>query len=168
LRVSFSLIGSGFAYPQRRVLSRLRLLPTIAAAALLGRCDSATSAERHQSGRQVHCVHVAARELHRKANRLGKFHSRSSNFRSLIAFSPTQILSCPSETERQRWLQATAPPTSENPHETLYEQWDCPQVVVKHAYQPLEPDELCLDTGDVVNVLKKMKDDGELSDLPLA
>lgn len=71
-----------------------------------------------------------------------------------------QILSCPSETERQRWLQATAPPTSENPYETLYEQWDCPQVVVKHSYQALEPDEITLDIGDVVNVLKKMKDDG--------
>jgi hypothetical protein len=40
--------------------------------------------------------------------------------------------------------------------------------VVKHAYQPLEPDELCLDIGDVVNVLKKMKDDGELSTFPPA
>ncbi|CAG9801555.1 unnamed protein product [Chironomus riparius] len=70
------------------------------------------------------------------------------------------ILQCPSETERQRWLQATAPPTSENPYETLYEQWDCPQVIVKHAYQALEPDELTLDVGEAVNVLRKMKDDG--------
>lgn len=73
-----------------------------------------------------------------------------------------QILSCTSDTERQRWLQATAPPTSDNPYETLYEQWDCPQVVIKHAYQALEPDEITLDAGDVVNVLRKMKDDGEL------
>jgi hypothetical protein len=73
-----------------------------------------------------------------------------------------QILACPSETERQRWLQATTPPTSENPYETLYEQWDCPQVVVKHAYKPIEPDELTLEVGDVVNVLRKMKDDGEI------
>lgn len=68
------------------------------------------------------------------------------------------MLSCPSETERQRWLQATEPPTSDNPDEVLYEQWDCPQVVVKHVYQALEPDELGLDTGDVVNVSKKMVD----------
>lgn len=72
-------------------------------------------------------------------------------------------MSCPSETERQRWIQATSPPTSENPYETLYEKWDCPQVVIKHAYQSLEPDELTLDVGDVVNVLRKMKDDGKLS-----
>lgn len=80
---------------------------------------------------------------------------------SKLTLSTFQILSCTSETERQRWLQATAPPISENPYETLYEQWDCPQVVVKHSYQSLEPDELALDIGDVVNVLKKMKDDGE-------
>lgn len=33
---------------------------------------------------------------------------------------------------------------------------------MKHAYQALEPDEITLDVGDVVNVLRKMKDDGEL------
>lgn len=33
---------------------------------------------------------------------------------------------------------------------------------MKHAYQALEPDELTLDIGDVVNVLRKMKDDGKL------
>lgn len=32
---------------------------------------------------------------------------------------------------------------------------------MKHAYQALEPDEITLDVGDVVNVLRKMKDDGE-------
>lgn len=29
---------------------------------------------------------------------------------------------------------------------------------MKHSYQSLEPDELSLDIGEVVNVLKKMKD----------
>lgn len=53
------------------------------------------------------------------------------------------------------------PPTSDNPCETLYEEWDCPQVVTRHAYQSLEPDELTLDPGDVVNVRRKMNDDGE-------
>lgn len=38
-------------------------------------------------------------------------------------------------------------------------------MVVKHSYQALEPDELTLDNGDVVNVLRKMKDDGKLSSL---
>jgi hypothetical protein len=36
---------------------------------------------------------------------------------------------------------------------------------VKHAYQALEPDELSLDLGDVVNVSRKMVD-GEFSKVP--
>lgn len=70
----------------------------------------------------------------------------------------SQILACPSETERQRWLQATEPPASENPDDKIYEQWDCPQVMAKHVYQAQEPDELALDPGDIVNVTKKMAD----------
>ncbi|KAJ6640769.1 Ephexin-1 [Pseudolycoriella hygida] len=68
------------------------------------------------------------------------------------------ILSCSSETERQRWLHVTEPPLSENPDEKVYEQWDCPQVMAKHTYLGLQPDELNLDPGDVVNVTRKMAD----------
>ncbi|KAG4069581.1 hypothetical protein HA402_002644 [Bradysia odoriphaga] len=68
------------------------------------------------------------------------------------------ILSCASETERQRWLHVTEPPLSENPDEKVYEQWDCPQVMAKHTYLGLQPDELNLDPGDVVNVTRKMAD----------
>uniref|UniRef100_A0A336MZU7 CSON011407 protein n=1 Tax=Culicoides sonorensis TaxID=179676 RepID=A0A336MZU7_CULSO len=68
------------------------------------------------------------------------------------------ILSCSSESERERWLQATEPPCSENPDEKLYEQWDCPQVIVKHKYQALQPDEISLEVGDVINVFRKMAD----------
>ena len=67
-------------------------------------------------------------------------------------------MACPSETERQRWLKVTEPLTSNNPDEKLYEQWDCPQVVAKHEYHPLQPDELNLEIGDVVNVTRKMAD----------
>lgn len=59
---------------------------------------------------------------------------------------------------RQRWLEATAPPASSNPEETLYEQWDCPQVSVNHTYTAQQPDELNLQPGDVINVLRKMSD----------
>ncbi|XP_008470104.2 LOW QUALITY PROTEIN: ephexin-1-like [Diaphorina citri] len=59
---------------------------------------------------------------------------------------------------RQRWLEATAPPASSNPEETLYEQWDCPQVAVNHTYTAQQPDELNLQPGDVINVLRKMSD----------
>uniref|UniRef100_A0A9I3A6J4 DH domain-containing protein n=1 Tax=Anopheles christyi TaxID=43041 RepID=A0A9I3A6J4_9DIPT len=68
------------------------------------------------------------------------------------------ILSCPSETERERWLMVTEPPASENPDEKIYEQWDCPQVIAVHPYQALQPDELDLDIKDVVNVHRKMAD----------
>jgi neuronal guanine nucleotide exchange factor len=55
-------------------------------------------------------------------------------------------------------LQATEPISSENPEEKLYEQWDCPQVLAKHTYIGLQPDELALDPGDIVNVSRKMAD----------
>lgn len=35
---------------------------------------------------------------------------------------------------------------------------DCPQVQVAHNYVAQQPDELNLETGDVVNVLRKTKD----------
>ncbi|XP_065082077.1 uncharacterized protein Exn [Ochlerotatus camptorhynchus] len=68
------------------------------------------------------------------------------------------IISCPSETERERWLKVTEPLSSENPDEKIYEQWDCPQVVAIHPYHALQPDELDLDITDVVNVHRKMAD----------
>lgn len=73
-------------------------------------------------------------------------------------FDRLQILSCATETDRQRWLHAMEPPASDNPDEKLYEQWDCPQVMAKHTYVGLQPDELNLDPGDVVNVTRKMAD----------
>ncbi|XP_065360874.1 rho guanine nucleotide exchange factor 16 isoform X2 [Calliphora vicina] len=68
------------------------------------------------------------------------------------------LLSCPSVSEQERWLQAMRPPESETPGEKLYEQWDCPQVIAKHAYENNEPDVLNLDEGDVVNVTRKLPD----------
>ncbi|XP_037823877.1 rho guanine nucleotide exchange factor 16 isoform X2 [Lucilia sericata] len=68
------------------------------------------------------------------------------------------LLSCPSVSEQERWLQAMRPPESETPGEKLYEQWDCPQVIAKHAYENNEPDVLNLDVGDVVNVTRKLPD----------
>ena len=35
---------------------------------------------------------------------------------------------------------------------------DCPQVQVTHPYEAQQPDELNLDTGDVVNILRKTPD----------
>lgn len=68
------------------------------------------------------------------------------------------ILTCESDTERQRWLEAVSPSQHGLPEETLYEVWDCPQVVVLYCYSPNQPDELSLHPGDVINVFRKMSD----------
>ncbi|KRF97622.1 uncharacterized protein Dwil_GK17141 [Drosophila willistoni] len=68
------------------------------------------------------------------------------------------VLSCPSISDQQRWLQVMRPPEAETPDEKLYESWDCPQVIAKYVYETDEPDELHLETGDVVNVTRKLKD----------
>lgn len=69
-----------------------------------------------------------------------------------------QILSFEMESDRQRWLDAVTPKLSENPNECIYEEWDCPQVIALYEFIPVQPDELNLCIGDVVNVLKKMSD----------
>lgn len=68
------------------------------------------------------------------------------------------MLSCSSESDKQRWVEALTPPKSEDPEETLYECWDCPQVSAIHNYTANQPDELGLNKGDVINVLRKMAD----------
>lgn len=68
------------------------------------------------------------------------------------------MLSCNSESDRERWLEALLPPKSDNPDETLYERWDCPQVTAIHNYTANQPDELALSRGDIINVIRKMKD----------
>ncbi|CAH1111198.1 unnamed protein product [Psylliodes chrysocephalus] len=68
------------------------------------------------------------------------------------------LLSSSTESEKERWIEAFTPPKSENPDETLYECWDCPQVTALHNYNGCQPDELSLARGDVINVLRKMND----------
>ncbi|XP_046831932.1 uncharacterized protein LOC124430003 isoform X1 [Vespa crabro] len=68
------------------------------------------------------------------------------------------VLTCESNTERERWLEAISPPKRETFGETLYEAWDCPQVMALYSYSPSQPDELTLQPGDVINVMRKMTD----------
>jgi len=68
------------------------------------------------------------------------------------------VLSCSAESDQQRWLEAVNPPVPDNPDETIYEEWDCPQVMAIHPYVACQPDELSLEVADVVNVLRKMSD----------
>ncbi|KAG5896456.1 hypothetical protein JTB14_002598 [Gonioctena quinquepunctata] len=70
-----------------------------------------------------------------------------------------ELLFCSStESDRERWMEAFSPPKSENPDETVYECWDCPQMKALHNYNACQPDELSLSKGDVINVLRKMND----------
>ncbi|XP_027845918.2 uncharacterized protein LOC114126222 [Aphis gossypii] len=68
------------------------------------------------------------------------------------------LLSCDSESSKKRWIEAMSPPISSNPDETLYNEWDCPQVFSEHPYTAIQPDELSLQSGDIVKVLTKMND----------
>jgi len=73
-------------------------------------------------------------------------------------FLSCQVLSCSTESDRQSWLEAMSPPVSDNPDETVYEEWDCPQVMAIHPFVACQPDELSLEVADVVNVLRKLSD----------
>lgn len=47
---------------------------------------------------------------------------------SFVTYS-FQIVSCPMESDRTRWVEAVTPRSSDNPDERIYEEWDCPQVL---------------------------------------
>ncbi|KAJ2952521.1 hypothetical protein O0L34_g6837 [Tuta absoluta] len=64
------------------------------------------------------------------------------------------LMSCPSETDVSRWIEALVPPTCAD-GEAVYAGWDCPQVAALYAYSPAQPDELQLTEGDIVNVTRK-------------
>lgn len=58
------------------------------------------------------------------------------------------VITCKSDTEKQRWLEAVSPSTRGLVDETLYEVWDCPQVVALYSYLLNQPDELSLHPGE--------------------
>ncbi|GJQ82198.1 hypothetical protein Trydic_g15767 [Trypoxylus dichotomus] len=68
------------------------------------------------------------------------------------------LFSSDSSTDKERWLNVLAPAKSENPDETLYERWDCPQVTVIYDYSSRQPDELNITKGDIIHVVRKMSD----------
>ncbi|VDO33641.1 unnamed protein product [Onchocerca flexuosa] len=70
------------------------------------------------------------------------------------------LLNADSETDRERWLSALRPPALQctNPKEKIYADWDCPQAVAVHRYSPDQEDELPLEKGDLINILRKMPD----------
>ncbi|KAL3076254.1 hypothetical protein niasHS_013525 [Heterodera schachtii] len=68
------------------------------------------------------------------------------------------LLNADSESDRERWLTAMRPPTCANTEDKIYSEWDCPQALAVHNYAIQQEDELSLNKGDVVNILRKMTD----------
>ena len=50
------------------------------------------------------------------------------------------------------------PPTCTNPDEKIYAEWDCPQAVAVHPYTATQEDELALEPGVLIYILRKMSD----------
>ncbi|XP_054162874.1 uncharacterized protein LOC128960767 [Oppia nitens] len=62
------------------------------------------------------------------------------------------------ESEKLRWIEAVSQPSSDNPNEVIYEEWDCPQVQCILSYSAQQTDEISLEETDVLNVFRKMND----------
>lgn len=60
--------------------------------------------------------------------------------------------------ELSRWTDALNPQHAGESEDSIYESWDCPQYQCMEPYAALQPDELSLEVGDVLRVLKKTGD----------
>uniref|UniRef100_H2YNG7 PH domain-containing protein n=1 Tax=Ciona savignyi TaxID=51511 RepID=H2YNG7_CIOSA len=75
------------------------------------------------------------------------------------------VLVPPSQNELTRWTSALNPPSLSSTGESIYETWDCPQYYCSEPYNAQQPDELTIDVGDVMKVMKKTSD-GSLGGSP--
>ncbi|MBN3274947.1 ARHGF factor, partial [Polyodon spathula] len=68
-----------------------------------------------------------------------------------------RLLKAPNQSDMHRWMAAFPNPGDPEKcnDETVYEDWDCPQVQCIEAYSAQQADELSLERTDVVNVLRK-------------
>ncbi|XP_041094086.1 rho guanine nucleotide exchange factor 15 isoform X2 [Polyodon spathula] len=68
-----------------------------------------------------------------------------------------RLLKAPNQSDMHRWMAAFPNPGDPEKcnDETIYEDWDCPQVQCIEAYSAQQADELSLERTDVVNVLRK-------------
>ncbi|XP_015275913.1 PREDICTED: rho guanine nucleotide exchange factor 15 [Gekko japonicus] len=68
-----------------------------------------------------------------------------------------RLCRAPTQSDMHRWMGAfpchESQPNSKQ--ETIYEDWDCPQVQCIEAYAAAQADELSLEPTDIVNVLRK-------------
>ncbi|XP_060110716.1 rho guanine nucleotide exchange factor 15 [Heteronotia binoei] len=68
-----------------------------------------------------------------------------------------RLCRAPAQSDMHRWMGAFPCHESQpnNKQETIYEDWDCPQVQCIEAYVAAQADELSLEPTDIVNVLRK-------------
>ncbi|XP_028911387.1 rho guanine nucleotide exchange factor 15 [Ornithorhynchus anatinus] len=70
-----------------------------------------------------------------------------------------RLLQAPTLSDMQRWLGAfPAPGPQPGSPDTIYEDWDCPQVLCLEPHTAEEPEGLSLEPGDLVNVLRKSRE----------
>uniref|UniRef100_A0ABM5EIW2 Rho guanine nucleotide exchange factor 15 n=1 Tax=Pogona vitticeps TaxID=103695 RepID=A0ABM5EIW2_9SAUR len=71
--------------------------------------------------------------------------------------SSERLCRAPTQSDMHRWMGAfpCPEPQSNGKQETIYEDWDCPQVQCTEAYMATQADELSLEPTDIVNVLRK-------------
>ncbi len=75
------------------------------------------------------------------------------------------LITFASEAEKTRWIELVTPPSpsTSNPSEKIYEDWDCPLIEAVAAFPGKAVDEVGLQKGDKANVLRKLSDSGKNS-----
>ncbi|KAL7977649.1 hypothetical protein Chor_009628 [Crotalus horridus] len=71
--------------------------------------------------------------------------------------SSERLCRAPTQSDMHRWMGAFPCHESQanNKQETIYEDWDCPQVQCTETYSATQADELNLEPTDIINVLRK-------------
>ncbi|XP_042328956.1 rho guanine nucleotide exchange factor 15 [Sceloporus undulatus] len=71
--------------------------------------------------------------------------------------SSDRLCRAPTQSDMHRWIGAFPSHESQSngKQETIYEDWDCPQVQCTETYTATQADELSLEPTDIVNVLRK-------------
>lgn len=68
-----------------------------------------------------------------------------------------RLFKAPTQSDMHRWMGAfpNKKDQTESSDETIYEDWDCPQVQCVEPYTAVQADELSLEPTDIINVLRK-------------
>ncbi|XP_039602942.1 rho guanine nucleotide exchange factor 15 isoform X1 [Polypterus senegalus] len=68
-----------------------------------------------------------------------------------------RLLKAPTQSDMHRWMAAFPNPniTESSTDETIYDEWDCPQVHCVESYSAQQADELSMEPTDIINVLRK-------------